>query len=161
MKKAFIILITVFPYFLSAQTWNVLASAGKDHSEKSISLEWTLGEIAVQQSHTGSMVLTQGYHQGESMLLSSVMLAADPSALLSVWPNPVNSQLNIFIPPDLDGKILLSMTDIDGKIVSIKMSRAGSTTFIDMNHLMQGIYFLRADNSVTQKTSFSKICKIN
>ncbi len=161
MKKAFIILITVFPYLLSAQTWNVLASAGKDHSENSISLEWTLGEIAVQQSHMGSMLLTQGYHQGESLLQSSVLQTADLSDLLYVWPNPVYSQLNILIPLELEGKVLLTMTDIDGKIVAIKTSRTGSIVTVDMNNLMQGMYFLRSENSVNHKTSFSKICKIN
>ena len=161
MKKAFIILLTVFPCWLSAQTWCVMASAGKDHSVSSVSLEWTLGEIAIQQSHTGNMLLTQGYHQGDSPQLSSNIQVVDPMSSISVWPNPVYSKLNLFIPDELTGKVVFTMTDMNGKIVTLKVSYFGSQTVIDMNDLIQGVYFLRSENSVTHNASISKICKIN
>jgi len=59
---------------LSAQTLSpvVLASSGNYYENASVSLSWTLGEIATETYSSGNIILTQGFQQPTTVTLSGI-----------------------------------------------------------------------------------------
>ncbi len=80
---------------------------------------------------------------------------SNAAAAVRIWPNPVNSQLNI----GTDGATLQSITiyDIQGKVVSrVQVGEAGS---IDCSMLAAGVYFLNASDKEGNVTTIPFVKK--
>src|ERR1044071_8112875 len=83
---------------------NVIASAGGVDKTSKISLEWTLGEFAVETITTAKNLYTQGFHQPILTVKSyySTPKAESSHDILSMYkvslaPNPVQSFVNVYI----------------------------------------------------------------
>ncbi len=77
MKKPQLLLIALcFPFFVNAQSVSpqVVASGGDYFEGSSVSLSWTLGEIATETLSNGNIILTQGFQQPIPVVLHGVDL---------------------------------------------------------------------------------------
>jgi hypothetical protein len=86
---------------------------------------------------------------GKSTYSDVVVLSVKSSAGLSLTasPNPVSQTLNVVINGKIDGKAMIQVVDITGKIVQ-KIPVSSNDTAIDMSALSHGTYIIKYnDNS--------------
>ena len=102
---------------------DVIASAGDHFATPTISLSWTLGEPISETVSNDYMILTQGFHQGEKITLTTVK---DPLADLfdiKVFPNPTADIVNISINRKNDEILTVQLYNLSGeKVLSEKTS---------------------------------------
>jgi len=148
MKKLFTLLITMtFLTGLQAQVSlvnSVIASAGDYQSNGTISLSWTLGEVAVTTLSSGNYTLTQGFQQSWDLGVKVENIKFDWS--VQAYPNPVKEHLNIKFTLDKPGKFSIEIMDITGKKILIKKAQTINPNQIlelDLSQYKHGIYLLQ------------------
>ena len=105
MKRIFLVLLSFsLSYAGIAQSLSpsVISSQGEVSEGNSVSLEWTLGEVAIQTIRSPGNVFTEGFHQ--PLLEVSEVVEEQVKELLvlegydiTVAPNPVRSLLELKI----------------------------------------------------------------
>lgn len=166
MKKLFCVLctITCAVSFSSAQTLSpaVLSSAGGIGKTDNVSVEWTLGQSAVETAVTNDNIITQGFHQGDLRIVDietpNETLAS--SFHISVAPNPVQSVLTVRLQSDNDSKLLLNLSDMNGQHLLGVEASSTDTQDIDMSTLSQGYYILSVKTKQGDVVKTYKISKI-
>ncbi|WP_165958109.1 T9SS type A sorting domain-containing protein [Segetibacter sp. 3557_3] len=134
-----------FSSFSQETSPTVVAPGGGIAKGSSISLEWTLGEVATETLLSGKALYTQGFHQPVLVIEK----AGAPENLIvknkvSIFPNPASSVVNVllhFVP-----KTPLSLTLFDnyGKILQIRqLPVKGSRFQLNIGGYAQGAYYLR------------------
>ena len=122
---------------------SVLASAGGSNKTNEISLDWTLGESAIETYSSANGLITEGFHQPILILtqkLPNVPLLVS-GYTIKVFPNPVSSTLNININSVSDRKVHIKLTDNNGRTVySTSTYSKGSTVRIDLRNFASGLY---------------------
>ena len=144
----------------------VIASAGNyaEASDGSISLSWTLGEIAVTTltSNDGNLILTQGFQQ--SKLLGTGRLDLDPiDWQIVAYPNPVSDELNIQFDVLEPTDFWIEIQDVTGRILSqqqFKEIHPGDIIPVSMNSYKYGVYFFRIFTPDRQQMRVISIRKI-
>lgn len=169
MKKAALyILIVGWSTILVAQR-NVIAAAGEISQTNKISLEWTVGEVAVTTISlpTGSQ-LTQGFHQPEILLVESppVDFQGAYSALfteaITLAPNPVSTSLTIQIPESWSlFAYTVELFDLNGRLLQTDQIESGLVTVQqDMSLFPASTYWLRIKTKETGQVQTFKVVKI-
>ena len=146
MKRYIFILITMF-FALSAGAQlkqEVIASAGGYNVNGGLSISWTLGETIIPtfRSQDGSLILTHGFQQ--KLIITTVEENFDKLVKIKVFPNPATEVVNIQFEAPVDGEIILSLFDSQGKLV--KRDIIESTMVekqINLQDIPAGIYFLK------------------
>ncbi len=126
-------------------TPSVIANAGAVMKTNSVSLEWTLGEVATETKTGGNLIVTQGFHQANLGITSNQDYSIDG---LNVYPNPVINSLNIINQNSLPLEIILHQ--IDGKEIQSIKSRDANIEF-NMQSLPMGTYLLLVRNKNQQQ----------
>lgn len=131
-------------YSFSQQTDHSVLSAGGDISKSSnITLEWTLGELAIETAVGIDKMYTQGFHQ--PLLISKLKTPTEPITgyVVTIFPNPVISIVNINIQSKIDSKVYLKILDLKGHVVYTNSTYSKlSSIKVDMRALASGVYFL-------------------
>ena len=141
---------------------SVIAAAGDVSKSATIILEWTVGEPAVETITSPSSILTQGFHQP---LLQVQKISATKEAVASkntfrVYPNPATSIINIEPEKISDVTLLISLVDINGKVIMNNNLPAKSAAVkLNVTNLSQGTYFLRISNAAGVLQGEYKIIK--
>jgi len=138
---------------------SVIASAGDVYSNGTVSLAWTLGELAVSTINSGSNLLTQGFHQPE---LNIPIGISQPKGQLHVnaFPNPVSDNLVLEVNSSQADKFAVEITDVLGRVVKTSELSYGdgkTSQTIRMEGFAPGAYLVKV-NTVTGQ--FSKTFKI-
>ena len=135
----------------------VTASAGDYRQAPGLgSLHWTLGETVTETLTSGSVRLSQGFHQ---LYILSVDLD-EPEAgafSLKVFPNPATASVNI--QTDHSRPLHWQLTDVSGRVLLTQNLPAFSVQAIDLQMLPAGLYLLRATDEHRRMRTF-KIVKI-
>ncbi len=119
---------------------SVLASDGGSATAGTISLDWTLGEIAVETVYSADHMYTEGFQQP---MIEVEELPVAYSFGLSVSPNPVTSILTLELNDYDEGNLDLYMTDLSGKkVLTQKIIRGSFDARIDVGQLASAIYIL-------------------
>jgi hypothetical protein len=140
----------------------VIASAGNYAEAGSISLSWTLGEIAVSTLEQGDLILTQGFQQ--SYLDKDNNIDLDPiDWQIVAYPNPVDNELkiqfNVLEPTDF----WVEIQDVTGRILSQKQFKEihpGDIIPVSMSSYKYGVYFFRVFTPDRQQMRVISIRKI-
>lgn len=147
---------------------NVIGSAGGSAQSENISLEWTLGELAVETITTAKNLYTQGFHQSILMVKSinpaAKLKGPDELSGYNVFlaPNPVQSFVNVYLGAKKDEKFSLSLYDMNGKMIHTKkVSGFSFFTRFDMEHLASGVYLMSVLNHDGILIKAFKILKAN
>lgn len=148
MYRLLILLFSITCFSLSAQKIapSVIASAGHVIKAGNLSLEWTLGEVVTETRTSSSLIVTQGFHQGN---LGTTLVQNQELTQLNVYPNPTTSIINIENPESLD--LQFTLTNIEGKIIMQNQLRT-SNLEINLEDLSQGNYILVFKNKNEQKS---------
>jgi hypothetical protein len=145
MKRYIFILVTLlFVLNASAQTQQVIASAGGYYtSAVNLTLSWTLGETLIPSyGPTNGLILTHGF---QSILRTvTVEEKIDAPVKVTVFPNPAGDYLNIRFADPLDTEVSLIIIDAQGKLFKTQVIES-STTEIQLNFqdLPSGLYLLK------------------
>ncbi len=141
MKNLINCLILLFAFSsLEAQSLSpeVVATAGDTYSSSTVQLDWTLGEL-MTETIAGTIVLTQGFHQG-NLILTSVEDLAGNIGTIKVYPNPTTGSISV--DKETIGEIQLVIMDMKGSIV-LQENLSASFSEIDLSQLPGGLYVLR------------------
>jgi hypothetical protein len=156
---------TIITTFCFAQkipsTISVISAQGGFDKTESISLEWTLGENFIETVSLEDNIFTQGFHQSFS---SASTLAIDPipeNLFKSVvYPNPVNSLLNINLTTSEESKYKISLYEITGRFIKqSSVNTKDSSITINVTDLSSGMYILQISNSKGSLIETHKIIK--
>jgi hypothetical protein len=135
----------------------VTASAGDYRQAPSFgSLHWTLGETVTETLTSGSVRLSQGFHQ-LYILTVDVDEPEAESFSLKVFPNPATASVNI--QTDHSRPLHWQLTDVSGKLLQAQSLPAFSLQTIDLQSLPAGVYLLCATDARQRMRTF-KIVKI-
>ncbi len=154
MKKTLILFFTLWVGVIYSQ--NTLSPSGKSISGKSISVDYTIGQIAVTSIGNNKYTLHQGFHQ--TIKIERDTTNDNIPLDVSVWPNPVTSVLNIKTQSSGISYALYNslqqQTFFDGFV-------SGNTTkLIDISKLPAATYLLVLTYE-QYNTNVFKILKIN
>ena len=141
---------------------SLIAAAGGISKSQGVTLEWTLGEIAIESVATSDRLYTQGFHQpvliARNFYINTMQLLT--GYRVTVAPNPVQSVLTATISSPLEEKIFLTLIDFTGKRFRVQIV-SGRSVFakVDMSGMIAGIYLLEARNEAGQLIQSFKIIK--
>jgi len=128
----------------------VVAAGGGTAKGTSVSLDWTLGEVAVESIRSSKSLYTQGFHQ-PVLVVEQIKDKTDlpvKNYNISIYPNPVISLLYIqlhFIPAT---RLSVVLRDGRGKLLQKKEIPAKSTGLqLNVSAYPQGAYHLQIQNS--------------
>ncbi len=128
---------------LQAQSFSssVTSSAGDYKVMPGYSLQFTLGEPAIQTYSAGLQVLSEGFQQN-TLLIN----AMDNLSILSgihVFPNPTSAELFIAFEK-FSPEIQATMFDMMGHVLMISEKKIQNQTLsLDISNLVQGSYILQ------------------
>ncbi|MBE9512389.1 MAG: T9SS type A sorting domain-containing protein [Bacteroidetes bacterium] len=119
----------------------VVSTAGSHGETTSGSLSWTVGEPVVETITNGTKTLTQGFQQSK-LTVTAINDLKVSGIELSVYPNPTNSFLSIEVKTDKQRDLLLSLFDINGKLILQKKMIENKQT-IKMQNYKPATYILK------------------
>ena len=119
----------------------VVATSGDFYKNSYGSLSWTLGEVAIETLNETNFILTQGFQQS-NLTATAIDDLQIPGIELTVYPNPTNSFLFIEVKTDKQRDLLLSLFDLNGKLILLKKI-TGSKQTVQMQNYKSAIYILQ------------------
>jgi hypothetical protein len=153
MKKFNLTVIVAFSSLaVQAQSLSpeVHSSAGNSFSNSSGQLDWTLGETVTSTLNAPGTTATQGFHQPD--LSITTMLAENESIVVSLYPNPVVSSLQVSLTnPVVATK--LELFTAEGKVVLSKEINAAQTE-LSMTDLSSGTYLLKISSAGNKSNTY-------
>lgn len=143
----------------------VISTAGGYDKTDEITLEWTIGEIAVATYSADGHMLTEGFHQPllkvEDIELPGLKHADDLA--VAIMPNPVRSILNIEITDPQKRILEFELIDAQGRLVtSIAMDTYVQNLQLNLSDYSAGFYVLRVIHPATRTlVDAFKVSKVN
>ena len=141
----------------------VIASAGNYAESGSMSLSWTLGEIAVSTLTSGDLILTQGFQQSYS-IEDTVGIDLNPiDWQIIAYPNPVNDELSIQFDVLEPTDFWVEIQDVTGRILSQKQYKEihpGDIIPVNMSNYKYGVFFFRVFTPDRQQMRVISVRKI-
>lgn len=154
MKHLILFLLLGSSGFSQSISKQVIGTAGKTQSNTNNSLSWTIGEPIVGLMTTGGNQLGNGYFPS----LNVTALSREDFTIevtIKVFPNPTSHYLFVEQKDHHDLEVLL--TDLSGKIILQRIVASGES--IDVSSWTQGMYFVQAKDTETNKNNSYKIIK--
>jgi len=152
---------------VGAQTLSpsVISPAGDiDHTDD-ISLEWTIGELAVATNYADGRMLTEGFHQPLLNVERIIPPGKDEhnDLVVTIAPNPVKYTLGVEIIDPQKRILELQLIDAQGRLVEhTKMDANTQNLEFDMSNYAAGFYVLRIIDPASQSLLDAfKVAKIN
>jgi len=149
----------LFVISLNLEAQHVFASTGKDISNTSIKISFTIGEPLVSKLNNSTISLSNGFQNATNLIITAIKSFLFAKDELLVYPNPTNSNLyieNKSTKNDLSYKIY----SINGNIIFFKDFN-NQLQQVDMDAIMSGTYILEIKDNVSLQVQSYKIEKIN
>jgi len=159
----FVFIISTLSLSAQVQLLNsVIGTAGQFFTSGSISLSWTLGEVAVKTLSNATLILNQGFQQPWELILDGSTTIQEPEINWSVkaYPNPVRENLNVQFTLENSERFSMEILDITGKKIYQQEAETimpDQVVRLDFSTYKEGIYILRV---VSEDQKVQKIYKI-
>ena len=138
---------------------SVVATAGESVEAGSVSVSWTLGEIAIETLEEGSVVLTQGFQQGYFEIVS-IGEPLSNEFELNVYPNPASEFIWVDLKTSEIKSALVEIYNMEGKLVyNGKWESIDGPNKIMINKLSSSQYILRVSDSSGKVIQTFKLIK--
>jgi len=156
IKQLFIIL-----FFLSGATTaaaqnlspTVISSSGGYGSADGTSLSWTTGELVSKTFSADTLMLTQGFQQGEITVTTTANELQGLSMDVKVYPNPVRNMLNVDFQEMVDQSARIKLINLNGKVIFTReITNSSNITRINLNGNTPGTYMLEVSINGRSKT---------
>ena len=136
MKKNYITILQIF-FCSLIFSQEVISPKGSSYENSNYTIDFTIGEVLINEYVIGPVVLNQGFHQPSWEIVGVKNHFSDIN--VTVFPNPTSSYLNIITSEIV--KVNYILVDARGVTVMKGVLRDGQT-MIELNLLSPGIYFL-------------------
>jgi hypothetical protein len=163
MKKISLLICTfltgclVFSQSLERQ---VISSGGDYVTSGSVSLSYTVGEVATATLSNGNLILTQGFQQPDQ---TAVGIDETPfSGEIKVYPNPTHDIVIVDLTTDQTG-LILELTSILGQQLETRKLDTSSGSYsgqVDMQGYAAGDYVLYLRDANGRVITTYKVQKI-
>ncbi len=166
MRKKNLLLLSCLCLSLIGKTQqisnSVISSAGNADKINNLSLEWTLGEPAIETISSNNQLYTQGFHQPmqTAKILHTKIAVTQERYHITIAPNPVRTIFTAVIERETASKVFLKLSDLNGRPLISKTSDAKLQS-IDFNlaPFSSGIYTLVISNASGSLFKIFKIIK--
>ncbi|TND00588.1 MAG: putative outer membrane zinc-dependent metalloprotease [Bacteroidetes bacterium] len=132
---------------------DVIASGGDFFTGSTFTNSYTIGEMAMVETFTGSnYILTQGFQQPDDFSTGISQLTAGSG--LSIFPNPSNGNFSLQAQLDKDATVKIEIYDVLGKLLFTESQVAGLGVFkkdLNLTSFESGVYFVRFTTESGQK----------
>lgn len=161
MKNILILILSLYTLFIQAQSIErqVVGSVGGQSDSGTMNVDFTLGEVAVQTVQTGSVFLTQGYHQATESTINTEEL--NVTVQYKMYPNPVTDIIYLELETENNNlETFIHLVSIEGKIVDVKKINLDFKNKLSFNikELSSGTYFIKIfDESLQNKKAIQFI----
>ncbi len=149
-------------YFASAQSFvqTVIGSASTYATSPNASMVWTIGEVMTETYSSSGIFFTQGFHQTETIYVTSATSKSPLEQKILIYPNPVIDNLIIDFSVS-DNNYFVELYDLQGQLLKKKFVLPNERQLmLSCKDFAEGIYLLNIINSKLYfKTSY-KIIKI-
>lgn len=143
----FLLLLFVTGNIYSQNTvQSVVGTAGDLDSIATVSVSWTVGELAIETLDDSIVILSQGFQQGK-LTVSSLVEQDALDFNLKAYPNPV---VDILILETDEGDHIFQVISIQGEIILNGLITSDKQE-IDFTNLSPGVYILSVDQKQTHK----------
>jgi hypothetical protein len=166
MKKAVLLIPLVLAAITSVNAQSVgpstLNATGGSKVIGTQEFEWSVGEMTMVSTFTGSSVIvTQGVLQ-PSAAMTGVQNTTGLINQLQVFPNPASSVVNFRYTSVLEGRLNYRLIDMTGKVISsqtMNVKQGTNEQQLDLTSLACATYFLEITAPGSETISY-KIQKI-
>ncbi len=159
MKKIIVFMSAIFVatnFFAQSLSPELISTSGDFHSNGTVSLSWSIGEVMTETYIGENNSITQGFHYGK-LTFVGINENNNLDFSIDVFPNPTNDFINIIFSENFEENINLQVHDITGKLlVSKKLFKENS---VDFTSYPLGTYFISFINSDNQIIKTGKIIK--
>jgi len=130
----------------------VISSAGETQSNATVSIDFSVGELAIETITNSSNTLTQGFHQTQFLYINLTEIS-EPINVIS-YPNPVVNELIVEIPNNSQTMDLI-IYSMEGKIID--SFRINETLKIGFSKFTPGTYIISLKNNTELIKSYKII----
>ena len=141
MKHVNCVMIAFLLSGIAVYAQEVVSTAGSHGETTAGSLSWTVGEPVIETITDGTNTLTQGFQQSK-LTVTAINDLQTSGIELSVYPNPTNSFLLIEVKTDKQRDLLLSLFDLNGKLI-LQKKITGNKQTVNMQNYKPAIYILK------------------
>lgn len=137
----------------------VIGSTGYQGQSGNIQVASTIGEPIIMTQTAGNVKVTQGFHQDMKILVNVSTNNPNPLPGLSIYPNPMQNELNMISEHVFDSSIQLGIYTINGENVRTKTLPSGPLhEILGVSSWASGIYMIRiqSGNYMTTATVIKK-----
>lgn len=128
----------------------IISTAGESESSADIALSWTIGEVVTTTYSADDLILTQGFHQSEVVVVPIGEQTIEGLSL-DVYPNPASQRLMIERQGSDKETMLLEIYNMEGvKVLTEKLMKGDKRKILNINDLPSATYILR----MTQDNKF-------
>ena len=139
---------------------DVVAAAGDYFSNGTISISWTLGEVATETIGNGTYTLTQGFQQ-PNYLITAVPKYLNPKFEVTLYPNPTTDNVKLTLKGNENFDLLVSLYDAIGReLLSSKVTAGTAEKDIDMTSYRAGIYFVKVAQTNGEGLKTIQVAKV-
>ena len=145
---------------VSAQelTPGVLSTSGGMGTADGTAISWTVGELMVQTFSADTLMLTQGFEQGEITVTTSANELSETVMDVQVYPNPVRNILNVDFHNITAQRVRIELMSLNGQTILIReVNNPFNLSRINLNGAAPGTYLLEV--SINGKSKTFKIVK--
>ena len=119
-------------------TPTVICSAGGSFVTSSQSIQFSLGEIAVETYQTGNNLLSEGFFQG-SKNETGIKEGMATNGQIVIYPNPSHGRITVNCKND---PVKMTILDLRGRTLS-QAQNPGKITTLNIENLQSGLYIIR------------------
>ena len=121
----------------------ILSTTGNQVSQASLTLQWTMGEVAIQSFEVSALSTNEGFHQLFNEEVNTPVSELKLSQEILLFPNPTSDQLNI--QTETQEELHFKLFNSKGQLKKSGMlNRSGQ---LEVEHLPEGHYHLLLTNN--------------
>ena len=139
--------------FAQSLTPQVFASSGTHYTSASAQLSFTIGEPLTSSYTSGTVMVTQGFHQPEQ---NTSGIEENKPFAFNVYPNPTQDFITIAIKDASIDQYTVDLIDQWGQVIASR-KLTGDNQQVDVSALAAGTYHLRLTYLQNKSNSFTII----
>ena len=147
MRKKKILIFSLFALgVMGAKAQNASVASGGDATGAGGSVAYSVGQVVYTYQSGSNGSVNQGVQQPYELLSVGVSTHSEINLIMSVYPNPSVSLVNLNVGVDTPKNLSLQLFDLQGKLLFTQQI-VNKETAIKMEDYNAGSYFLMVSNS--------------
>lgn len=157
-KEIFLAVLIIFFFFTQSYSQEVISTAGGSGSVSGARVSWTVGEPVTETAQGAGITLTQGFNQGDFLIVTTIQQWEGENQILKIFPNPADNI--IYVVSDISGteKMNYAILDLKGRKLKEGVITLPESQLI-VNDLKSGVYFLKLYTTLKEQGIYRIIKK--